>query len=665
MVKKLVFLVLSFFVFSFTDAQNAYSDAMTLGELNMRFNSSDTTIVMSVASTLAKYLPPSLVDSGNALKTIDHFTAHNPFARAFFQHTDTNHIRIPSDMPLAVGGAFPFADADVTNFADGLAKFLVTRTKEELSVAFLSTLKEDLENKKYVVLQTIFPLTFQQLELIGDKVYQFSIYLNDLRNAFISDINNFPTTLPYVFTLPQYQDYFKAHQWVAGVVQMGIDLGKQLTAKTDNKVSYLSNIINDITADADTYFPIITTNPTITSINGAVKTFGLISSSLTQPFADGAWLGSSDFLRLTNNDDAFKIYLSLLYELTIKNPIVFGGGFTLTNLFDSVAAKATAIQAFKNTLTGLVMQMNIIDQEKAALDTLKPNNAETPAAYYAYFSTGTAILQKGLSFLKNLGDAVHINLASAFLDNVADYAKALQDASSIYTNIQQKKFPAAISSTVDFFTVVLGDMSKTDNNVAKILQRLSTYGTFIAEVATAKSSNEVDSIIAQTVLPTGSSYVKKHSRFNISMQAYTGLYGGQQRQATDTKFVGAAGVYAPVGIGFSWGLPRSNKNKAPGSFTIFASVIDIGPLVSFRFSNYNDSIANSAKVRLSQIVSPGLHLVYGVPKLPISLGLGCNWAPLITNVESTAITADSKNAFRYQAFIAVDIPFFTFYNNPR
>ncbi|MFX8731580.1 hypothetical protein ABTM48_20530, partial [Acinetobacter baumannii] len=58
-------------------------------------------------------------------------------------------LSYPSGLLSSIGGL------DVTNIADGLAKFLVKRTKQELTIAFFS--KFDSLIAKYPDLQTVFP----------------------------------------------------------------------------------------------------------------------------------------------------------------------------------------------------------------------------------------------------------------------------------------------------------------------------------------------------------------------------------------------------------------------------------------------------------------------------------------------------------------------------
>jgi hypothetical protein len=282
------------------------------------------------------------------------------------------------------------------------------------------------------------------------------------------------------------------------------------------------------------------------------------------------------------------------------------------------------------------------------------------------FSSSVNIIESGLTFVEK----IQPGLAGSVIKKVVPPVK---DAAEIFMYVNQKKYGPAVLSLVKLYKDVFkeaNDDEKKAFDLAKLFERLSTYGTFISEVAKAENSDQVADIIEKTVLPTGSSYIKKHSIFNISLQAYTGLYGGQQRQATDPDFVTAAGVYAPIGIAASWGSKTVNSNgekKDPSSFSVFLSVIDIGSLVSYRFSTANAALANDISIRLNQIISPGLHFIYGVPKTPLSIGIGGNWTALLTNVESDAIRALNvdKRPFRWQAFLSVDIPFLNFYNKRR
>ena len=56
------------------------------------------------------------------------------------------------------------------------------------------------------------------------------------------------------------------------------------------------------------------------------------------------------------------------------------------------------------------------------------------------------------------------------------------------------------------------------------LKKLYKYGTFMAAVVQAKSSDDIENVIESFALPTGSARIKRESQFNVSLNAYAGLY---------------------------------------------------------------------------------------------------------------------------------------------
>ncbi|ACU60902.1 hypothetical protein [Chitinophaga pinensis] len=210
-------------------------------------------------------------------------------------------------------------------------------------------------------------------------------------------------------------------------------------------------------------------------------------------------------------------------------------------------------------------------------------------------------------------------------------------------------------------------------NYSDVLFRIARYGMFMANVVNATSSEEVAKLIESTVLPVGSSSIKKNSAFNISVQGYLGAF--LRLEKGKDKTVGGAwndqfGVTAPIGISLNWGL----KNNC-GSLGIFAALFDIGAIVDYQLKR--DSVPSSGtsdeavikkdySVKLGQIVSPGLYLVYGAFKnIPLSLGIGGQYGPGLGKVNVDNTTVVNSPSWRWNAFLCVDIPFFTLTNNNR
>src|SRR5689334_18328341 len=185
---KRILLLSIWFIAAAAHCQNAFFDAKKIAEFHPPILNNKISI--SENDNIYEILRNYVGDVDSTSKLIGQAFKNNPFIS----------VEIPAGgLGIAKGNLFsPLLGADVTNIADGLAKFLVDRTKQELSIAFFNQLKQDFDDKRYTVLQTLFPRTHHQLDLIGDKIYQFSSYLTDLRNAFIVDLQDLITTIPYV-----------------------------------------------------------------------------------------------------------------------------------------------------------------------------------------------------------------------------------------------------------------------------------------------------------------------------------------------------------------------------------------------------------------------------------------------------------------------------------
>ena len=111
----------------------------------------------------------------------------NPYLKAIF--TELYNKGLPEDG----GGTLlsTLGNADVTYFAEGLARFLAERTKEELNEAFFNKMKEQLNT--YPELKTAFPKTVSFLDQI--ETFSYASILNSLRDAFEMDVQNLPENL--------------------------------------------------------------------------------------------------------------------------------------------------------------------------------------------------------------------------------------------------------------------------------------------------------------------------------------------------------------------------------------------------------------------------------------------------------------------------------------
>ncbi|MBC7865314.1 MAG: hypothetical protein IAF38_20225, partial [Bacteroidia bacterium] len=196
-------------------------------------------------------------------------------------------------------------------------------------------------------------------------------------------------------------------------------------------------------------------------------------------------------------------------------------------------------------------------------------------------------------------------------------------------------------------------------NKGKIRERILKYGTFIALVANAQNSNEVQAAIEAIALPAGSYSVKRNTLWNISLNGYVGFgydWGNPGNLNTEgSKIRDAAnlnwGITAPVGFAFSTG---TCAKKCVGSFSLFLSLIDVGSIANFRINN--DTTVLTRKITVGDIFSPGATFIYGIPKMPLSISGGVMYKPALAYTYNQQNFLDVPGMFRFNISLLVDIP---------
>jgi len=354
----------------------------------------------------------------------------------------------------------------------------------------------------------------------------------------------------------------------------------------------------------------------------------------------------------TGKRTALKIFTGLLYQ-QIKNE-------KLEIKEINVAEEITVIVDIKTYFRDLI---GAADEVVKNYKELKAEKVKDELDFTDYTNAVYDNFSNFFDIILNLESFIPRIELSEDLKNTIGIAKETLEISH---DISVRNYSGAITATLNFILKHTGNKEE----IREFTMFIVKFGSFAANVVQAKSSDEVEKAIESVVLPVGSAAIKKYSLTNFALNAYVGLYGGQQKQRTDREYVDVGGIYAPVGINFSKSFGARKKNKSAknrASVSLFVPVIDLGPLVSYRFTNQKDTLANDIKIRLNQIVSPGLQLALGIPKVPISFGAGFNWAPLISKVETKQITVQNftSKPFRWQIFLAVDIPLLNFYTKSK
>jgi len=620
-----------------------------------------------VDSILAKYIDKNQNDLD--VSTIRQaYDPSNPFIAPFFPTSWPKSITrglssiSAGTMLSSVGGL------DVTTLADGMAKFLVKRAKQELTITFFDRFKEAIADTACRDLRTLFPATYATLTVIGDQIYYYDAYLQMLRDSFKRDLRDLPLHLSII--IDNHPGYFAHHPEVEAIFRSGL---------------YFYDSLNN----NETFGPILGNYPTTylnklnPNIKASVQTAILISESFRESAIvkrpNAYWVTKEQIEALVDDTIAFKIYLGLLYQQAKGSSITFANNISLTSVLDSVAVKYNTYSAAYreyflevgnkiNTLTTLINDYKTLSNDTTKIERY----SQYISADIDLFETATDIGRLGLCESSDL----KVNHFFKYIqDSLSKYLTTIRSAANLVCDIKQRNYTSAIVNVVQIYTATFAD---TSTETGKTLLK---YGSFMASVAQAKTSDEVESAIEATALPAGSARLKKESCFDVSLNAYVGGFVGKETdQSTGVTSINTIyGINAPIGIALSTSYNLTcdwiGKNcwRCPlylvylpayqfKSITLFGSIIDLGAVTAYRAQN--DTISSLPKLALANIIAPGIHIVLGVKGVPISLGFGLQIGPQIREVTSTTTEISNVQGYRWAAFVAVDIPLLDFYNKP-
>lgn len=595
---------------------------------------------------------------------------------------------MPGSLISNIGGL------DVTNFAAGLSRFLAERAKEELSEAFFNKMRDQLN--AYPELETVFPQTTSFLKIIED--YSYSSVLQVLKESFETDVRNLPENLYKIKDLntsncnsldscknhksgdgcakdkcearmKKIADFFKTlnGQWIA-VGMFTIKEGVQAT----NPADFLRSIANSPELDSVKKTSLTDRNFNSYNTASSIELADFLSHSLLSKDEKSVWINSSELTALFKTKDAFQIYLGLLLALQDQAPekIAFYNSDARPapiNLGDLLRNAKARQEEFKNLVKGIYGGFNDANNAvKKLIEASSKSNDPDPEALYSFYQTFTSALKQIISD-PLVKDLTKRDLATEYL-KIEQY---LNPAVDMAYHVSTKKYSSAIYDAV----AILNQIPDFKDKVGKSFIK---YGTLISTVASAESSDEVKKAIEASVLPAGSSAIKRKSAWSISVNAYVGLYYGRAHSSfRDTVFnassgkfdtitrkniYGTYGLYAPIGLSFNRGFRCKKENgvKNGWGLTISTQLLDVGALVNFYAANGdNASLPTDFKVRLSDILSPGLQLGVNLPRCPITIMGGVQYVPALNKSSQIASSSElSPVAWRGQIGIVVDIPLY-------
>jgi hypothetical protein len=330
---------------------------------------------------------------------------------------------------------------DVTNFADGLAKFIVDRTKQELNIAFFDKFKEVLNDPKYVDLKTVFPETYAVLMVIDNQIYNYNDYLQALRNAFDRDLSNLPNNLPSI--IDNHSAYFDANPGLKVILQSSFYIAQQVQLK-EHPGQMIANYPVDEFMGAQTGIN--------QNIAASFKTLQLVSKSFkSKTDSLHYWANDSLIKKLFTNDTAVKIYIGLLVQQAKKEDIIFKGKASkeLWKIIDSSYTLARGYEEYKNFFR--TVSSKVRDIEKA-IEALKEINKDSLKVEKYHVIAG-----KALDLMDQLIAVEKMPFFPKDLDiakNAGIYIYSARTASDIVVDVNRKQYASAIMKTVMLYDTI-------------------------------------------------------------------------------------------------------------------------------------------------------------------------------------------------------------------
>lgn len=220
-------------------------------------------------------------------------------------------------------------------------------------------------------------------------------------------------------------------------------------------------------------------------------------------------------------------------------------------------------------------------------------------------------------------------------------------------NVKKEKYFAALMNSLYAYEDVCAIYLSTDSTF-ETSKNFFTTVKIVGELTSADTDEEIAKVLNRYIFSSIDAYSKKELPFSININSYLGYYYGKEADKVTNQWTQNRGVFAPIGLEFSLGL-----NKW-GSLGIYIPILDIGAVMDFKLNN--DSTETVPDIRFENIISPGLYLVYGIPKIPFTLGGGIQYSPQLGKVTLEGKTIEPRK-LRWNVFIAFDLPLLNLFKN--
>lgn len=191
----------------------------------------------------------------------------------------------------------------------------------------------------------------------------------------------------------------------------------------------------------------------------------------------------------------------------------------------------------------------------------------------------------------------------------------------------------------------------------KYTKQLLSLTSFFSDVLSTTNSEQLSNVISSHALPPTSYKLKRKVRSSIDLNGYVGAYGAYSHPSANSVYNKGwtGGITAPVGITISW----SRSTKLFPNIGLSANIIDLGNIVN----HYLTSTQSYYKdVHFSEVFSPSINFLVGIPKTPFVAFVGTSFLPLKSiNVDGVTRNSRAFDLTLFQAGVKIDIPLVNLY----
>jgi len=496
------------------------------------------------------------------------------------------------------------------NLIDAVGTLIAERFKEDLTTIYLTKFKDKLEKSEfYNEIKILFPATTQLLDQVDIFTY-FSLG-NQWKSAFQKDLDAMPDNLM------AFMDKIEADHpdWI----KPGLVPYLELTIEVGVRLLYGYHPVEILNA-LDIAFSGKKADPDYQLIYQALHTANLFQENLQRVEQSSAgqdtpktaitWINFSEFENLLVKPKGLEYFLALIY-LQDKD------FFSQSKVGELMVKSQDFLEHYLNPCLDILNRIKILEEKSTS----------TKEDYLTYMELAVALFQDTYTLIAPEGkeSPVIFEIVESTLD--------------IFQSIYQKDYYGVIADALFILDKIEADNT---NEVTGGMRAVRSFAAFIEGLASAQNTDQMKGVISDIILPPGGFMTNRTSKFSISITAHPGVYAGAESldpqgdslAAGQPRWGSVVGFTAPLGVEFCFGsLGKSHKS----SLGLFASLVDLGAVVSYRLTQKKDEYDGLPDdISLKQVFSPGLSLNIGFKNSPLTLGIGWQYTPELRKITVTA-----------------------------